>query len=341
MRSNTLKAILCGCVFFGCTPTGGQSDVANDVHTTATGAIVINEVSRGGATGDWVEVLNTDDHPVNLGGWTLTDSDPEHAYIFPDDTVLASGGFLVVFKSETHGFTFGLGGEDQVQLYDSEGAAVDSVSWTSKQVASDTTYGRMPDGTGGFVVLYDATPGGPNASTPPECGNGEIEFGEICDGENLDKDTCVTLGFSGGNLVCSADCMVIDMGGCTLYQSTVLINEVTSADTDQIELYNNGPEDVDMTGWILADKRGKSSKDAYTIPQGTVLAADSFVVFEKSKHFAFGLGGDDAVMLYNTLGLVDVADYAKDEAVVSFCRKPDGTGDFAVCSEATFGESNK
>jgi hypothetical protein len=41
------------------------------------------------------------------------------------------------------------------------------------------------------------------------CGDGLIQggsFGETCEGSNLDSKTCVTQGFSGGNLLCNSDC---------------------------------------------------------------------------------------------------------------------------------------
>ena len=38
------------------------------------------------------------------------------------------------------------------------------------------------------------------------CGNGEKEYGEDCDDEDFDSDTCQTLGFGGGTLNCSDAC---------------------------------------------------------------------------------------------------------------------------------------
>src|SRR5262249_13744244 len=38
------------------------------------------------------------------------------------------------------------------------------------------------------------------------CGNGAIEAGEECDGSNLGGDSCTSLGFSGGSLVCKPRC---------------------------------------------------------------------------------------------------------------------------------------
>ncbi len=48
---------------------------------------------------------------------------------------------------------------------------------------------------------------------PIECGNGEREHGEDCDGGDLGNTTCDDLGFGGGDLMCSGDCRFI-VDGC-------------------------------------------------------------------------------------------------------------------------------
>lgn len=45
------------------------------------------------------------------------------------------------------------------------------------------------------------------------CGNGTIEPGEACEGADLDGQTCQDLGFPGGELACSDQCM-LDATGC-------------------------------------------------------------------------------------------------------------------------------
>jgi Protein of unknown function (DUF1566) len=45
------------------------------------------------------------------------------------------------------------------------------------------------------------------------CGNGIIDFGEPCDQNNLNGQTCVSLGFSFGTLACGGAC-VLDTSGC-------------------------------------------------------------------------------------------------------------------------------
>ena len=45
-----------------------------------------------------------------------------------------------------------------------------------------------------------------DTNMPSTCGNGAIDDGEECDGANLGGETCVGLGYSGGDLACLLDC---------------------------------------------------------------------------------------------------------------------------------------
>jgi hypothetical protein len=50
----------------------------------------------------------------------------------------------------------------------------------------------------------------------PDCGDGEAAGAEVCDGEDLRGETCVTQGFEGGTLACLSDCSGFDTSGCNL-----------------------------------------------------------------------------------------------------------------------------
>ena len=49
---------------------------------------------------------------------------------------------------------------------------------------------------------------------PSICGDGVIDEGEGCDGEDLEGETCQSLGFNGGSLSCRDNCM-FDVSSCT------------------------------------------------------------------------------------------------------------------------------
>lgn len=47
-----------------------------------------------------------------------------------------------------------------------------------------------------------------------DCGDGEREEGEQCDGQDLNEQTCVSLGYVDGALACLPDCS-FDLSDCT------------------------------------------------------------------------------------------------------------------------------
>lgn len=47
-----------------------------------------------------------------------------------------------------------------------------------------------------------------------DCGNGEVDEGELCDNTNMNDATCQSLGFGPGPLRCKADCFDYDRSSC-------------------------------------------------------------------------------------------------------------------------------
>jgi hypothetical protein len=61
-----------------------------------------------------------------------------------------------------------------------------------------------------------ASLGGCEKDEPELCGNGRHDVGETCDGSILAAQTCVSLGFAGGNLACNATCDGFDTSMCVM-----------------------------------------------------------------------------------------------------------------------------
>ncbi|HAH24794.1 MAG TPA: hypothetical protein DCL77_13745 [Prolixibacteraceae bacterium] len=111
--------------------------------------IVINEISFNNAAtadpGDWIELTNTGQYDIDISGWKVTDSDPNHQYIFAASTILKANEYVVVssdlikFNSVFTGvknlygpFNFGLSSTlDAVRLYSREEQLVDEVNYTN------------------------------------------------------------------------------------------------------------------------------------------------------------------------------------------------------------------
>jgi hypothetical protein len=128
---------------------------------------------------------------------------------------------------------------------------------------------------------------------------------------------------------------------------TVVVNEVgdkgtfnicggdgVTAGADYVELLNISPDQVDVSGFILSDDKGPEDGDALVFPANSFIAAGEFLVLCKDAEgsFAFGIGGDDTVTLFDTNSdLVSTSGELQDfgSTFLSYQRKVDGTYDYA------------
>ena len=67
----------------------------------------------------------------------------------------------------------------------------------------------------------------PACVTGPVCGDGNIDAPEVCDGDNLDGETCESLGFGGEDLACNEDC-TFDTSGCFFITTTTTVPTTTT-----------------------------------------------------------------------------------------------------------------
>ena len=155
-------------------------ETAGAINQWYAPSIVINEVESNGDNTDWVEIYNAGTTAVDLSGWYLFDNDPVgHASDIThvaEGTILDPGSYFV-FDQNTH-FTFGLGGSDQVSIYNRDGNLVAEYSWTSH---ANGVYARIPDGSGDIVDFETSTKGKANVVTSPVVIN-EVQSNDPADG---------------------------------------------------------------------------------------------------------------------------------------------------------------
>ena len=208
----------------------------------APALVRINEVeSDQGVPGDWVELTNAGGSPADIGGYIFRDNSDANGYVIPAGTTLAPGGYYLL---EVAAFTFGLGGGDSARLFDPAGVLVDSYTWTAH---ATTTYGRCPDGTGGFVNQAASSKGAANV-----CGGGMGGAGGGAAGAG---------GGAGGGLAGAGGGAAGAGGGAAgagggAPPALIVINEVESSGGvpgDWVELYNAGTAAVDLGGWVFRD----------------------------------------------------------------------------------------
>ncbi|MEU5637203.1 lamin tail domain-containing protein [Streptomyces rishiriensis] len=119
------------------------------------------------------------------------------------------------------------------------------------------------------------------------------------------------------------------------YQN-VRINEVTSSNSDTVELYNTGSIAVSISGWKMSDD--SFSPQTFS-PSSSTIPAGGYVTFNSPK----GLGDADKLVIYTAGGtVVDRVEWAADGAKPAMARcGGDGTGGWTTATTApTFGASN-
>jgi hypothetical protein len=126
-----------------------------------------------GERNDWVELYNTSDAAVDLGGYALTDdtASPRKSVIAKGVTIEARSALLfwadgTPDQGVTHlSFKFKSKAEEAV-LYDADSRQVDLFRWTDAY--SDVSFARVPDGTGEWFRCASPTCGADNSVS---CGN--------------------------------------------------------------------------------------------------------------------------------------------------------------------------
>ncbi len=145
--------------------------------TQAQSSVVINELLASNSQGatdaqgqhdDWIELYNTAETSVDVGGMYLTD-DPDNPtrWQIPAGTTIESKGYVLVWAdgdtadSGLHAnFKLNANG-DEISLFEADGKTrLDRASYGSQM--ADVSFGRYPNGTGDFRLLGYPTPGQQN-----------------------------------------------------------------------------------------------------------------------------------------------------------------------------------
>lgn len=162
--------ILCGLFVVaklcsGCAPASTSPVRLNEIMPANND----NCRDEAGEHDDWIELFNTSDVAVDLGGYSLTDdtSLPGRSVI-PDGVTIAAHASLLFWADKTPGqgathLDFGLhAAGEEVVLYDKQSLRVDLFSWTN--APANFSFARVPDGTGGWVRCRNPTCGQPNGT---------------------------------------------------------------------------------------------------------------------------------------------------------------------------------
>ncbi len=148
----------------------------------------------------------------------------------------------------------------------------------------------------------------------------------------------------------------------SILNGQIVINEYSASNLDNIkdgfnktedwlELYNSSDQEVDISGWFLADRENGNQKWAFPSPASiapggylTVFCSgrDGFLGLEYHANFKLTqTEGNDVLALSDTDGnIVDLVELNLTLVEHSNCRSVDGGDEWMICVEPTFGSSN-
>ena len=163
---------------------GGSPGTGDGGMVPELGSVVINEVlsHSHGTDPDWIELGNTTDQPIPIGGWFLSNnnaSEPNRmSYEIPAGTVIPRNGFVVFYENLHFGNPQALGchrafglseGGDTVYLQSGSGGQLTGYYADESFGAAESgvSFGRYAkstlDGGYNFVAMSSLTPNGANA----------------------------------------------------------------------------------------------------------------------------------------------------------------------------------
>ena len=272
-----------------------------------------------GGFDDFIEIYNTGDQAVDIGGIYVTDalSSPTKWQIptnAPETTTIPARGFLVLWADKDTGqgplhvnIKLSSGGE-AIGLYESDGTTViDTLRFDAQQ--TDVSYGRLPDGSDTWAFFTNPTPGAANG------------FMSVVINEFLASN---------------------DSG---------LADEFGGHD-DWIELYNTGSHQVDIGGMYITDDL--ATPTLWQIPAGapdsTTIPPGGFLLLWCDKESEQGIlhvelklsGSGEQIGLFAADGvtMVDTLTYGEQTTDISFGRNPDGSNFWELFGVPTPGTPN-
>lgn len=328
---------------FGRIPDGGSSwsfliptpGSPNELHETfVPNNLFINEfmasnnaavIDSEGNYPDWIELYNSGNKSIDLGGMFLSDDLTVPKWQFPLGTTIDAGGFLVIWadSSSSDGslhasFSLNASGE-AIGLFASDGeSSIDSIVF-DKQI-SDFSYGRQPDSSSNWHYL---TPTAGIANN----------LGDIVNTETPDDFDAVPEGLFINEIM--ADNQITIAGPDGSYP-------------DWIELFNASNKTINLSGMYLTDDLAdplgwRFPNETFIEPEGFLLIWADNSSDPDSLHTSFALnanGEEVGLFARDAMTLVDSVTFLKQIGDVSYGRLPDGDENWDYLLNTTPGWGN-
>jgi hypothetical protein len=226
----------------------------------------------GGATGPAVASGNTgaDDDDIDASCGGSGGNDRVILFTAPAD---GSYTFDTYGSSYDSKLSLHLDCASEVACNDDAGGGLQS------QVQLDMTAGQhvmvVVDGydgnTGDWVLNVTLVP-----EMPPVCGDAVVAAPEICDGANLNGQTCLFQGFPGGGvLACAGDCLTFDATGCIDGPYACSDEDIGSTTGAAVAAGDTSDDDDDLDG-SCGGTGGNDHVVTFTAPAAAMYTFDTF-----------------------------------------------------------------
>lgn len=336
---------------FTSTPTGTATDTPT---TIPAGVVVINEVAWSGTSAsssdEWMELYNTTNGAINLNGWTLQASDgtpnialsgtiPAHGYYLlersDDNTVsdiAADKIYTGALENSNEPLTLRDGAANVIDT-----ANGDDGAWPAGTNAPPCSMERMdalqPDTDANWKTNDNIHRNGLDANGNPICGTPKNE-----NSASLPVTPTATFTPTMTHTPAPGGLFVNEF----MPDPAQDWNGDSAADDNDewIEIYNANAFSVDLGGWKLDDVTDGGS-DAYTIPGGTNIAPNGFLIFYRADtDIALNNTNDDVRLLHSDNVVADLISYKTSQTNASWSRVPDGANYFSLYCPPTPNASN-
>ncbi len=236
--------------------TAENFNLVMQYRNTTSDAIVISEVmiknrtyalDEDGDASDYIELHNTSDRAVNLGGYALSDSDANLTKWVLPDTTIEAGGYLLVYASGKNRTSlamhtgFKLSEGESVFLTNPDGQLIDCV--TPETTQADQAWSLTESG---FSALVAPTPRYSNDN----------------------------------NGISQIDAQLTANNRYKLYISEIMTStnetDVSSSSYDWVEIYNGSAGTVDLSGIALSDDSNHLRK--WQFPSGASIGAGEYKI---------------------------------------------------------------
>jgi len=118
-------------------------------------------------TGDWIELFNDYNDPIDISGYFLTDNfgNPTK-WTFPSGSIIEANSFLLIWadgRNEGIHASFKLSKEgEEIGLYNSDTLLMDEITYSHQK--TNISMGRNSDGSSGIGFFEEPTPGNSNTT---------------------------------------------------------------------------------------------------------------------------------------------------------------------------------